>query len=911
MPIDLPADGSTGWGDEVRAAIARVNAHDANPARQLTAEQLTAGLVKGTRWATAGDQSQPLAETTTPLFQPVTALGSGAIVVDPTQRFQAFYGVGAALTEASAYCLMNYLTAEQRAELLDELFNPARCGWTTLRIGIGATDFQSEEIYSYDDMPAGQTDPNLVNFSVEKDARYLIPLLQQIRKIQPNLKIFAACWYLPAWMKASGTLRGGTAPTTRYSEYRNYLMKSLDAFAAYDIPIYALSPQNEPFDVTGSGNNWTYWTPAQLATFIGNYLGPTLDTSGHETKIMAGDHHWYFYADVKTLLADATANPFIGCIGWHAYAGTPGQQIFARRVDETLEHHVTEIRTLLTQDWAESMRLMAGDVAVGSIRNYGSSVTLWNMFLDQAGNPTQTAPGRRGVVTVRSDAPGTVERNAEYYVLTHLAKAARPGAVRCASTTSAVGINGQDVESVAFINRDGSVGLFLYNPAATAKTFMVVDARSNRGIPVTMGAGELTTLRWEASTVPVGTPATITAPGAPTLTATGGTGQTVLSWTVPTSQARISTYTIRRATGAGAFADVMTLPASQTTWTDMPGAGGTYRYTVVANSAGGAGATSAEASTTLAALAAPAAPVVTASGGNALVVLSWAAVAPNGSPVTGYAVRRSTSPGAGAGAAVLATVAKGYTGYSDTGAANGTTYYYTVTAINATGSTSSSEVSAAPAAPTVSPTVGTVTTGTTGSTPAAALAFSHPTPTADNRLLLVAVEGGAATANASITGVTYGGVALTRVQQVSTATPQRLADLWFLEDPPVGSAQVEIIAAGVANLSAHALPLAGAALVSATFGTPVSAATTATTTPSVATTGGAATDLVVAVAGVRSAAAITPGAGQTVQGAQLLAGTNARGVVTTQAGGTGTVTSSFTLPAADSAAIVAVAVKAA
>lgn len=911
MPIDLPADGSTGWGDEVRAAIARVNAHDENPARQLTAEQLTAGLVKGTRWATAGNQSQPLAETTTPLFQPVTALGSGAIVVDPTQRFQAFYGVGAALTEASAYCLMNYLTAEQRAELLDELFNPARCGWTTLRIGIGATDFQSEEIYSYDDMPAGQTDPNLVNFSVEKDARYLIPLLQQIRKIQPSLKIFAACWYLPAWMKASGTLRGGTAPTTRYSEYRNYLMKSLDAFAAYDIPIYALSPQNEPFDVTGSGNNWTYWTPAQLATFIGNYLGPALDTSSHETKIMAGDHHWYFYADVKTLLADATANPFIGCIGWHAYAGSPGQQIFARRVDETLEHHVTEIRTLLTQDWAESMRLMAGDVAVGSIRNYGSSVTLWNMFLDQVGNPTQTAPGRRGVVTVRSDTPGTVERNAEYYVLTHLAKAAHPGAVRCASTTSAVGINGQDVESVAFVNRDGSVGLFLYNPAATAKTFMVVDARSNRGIPVTMGAGELTTLRWEAATVPVGTPATITAPGAPTLTATGGTGQTALSWTVPTSQARISTYTIRRATGAGAFADVMTLPASQTTWTDMPGAGGTYRYVVVANSAGGAGATSAEASATVAALAAPAAPVVTASGGNALVVLSWAAVAPNGSPVTGYAVRRSTSPGAGAGAAVLATVAKGYTGYSDTGAANGTTYYYTVTAINATGSTSSSEVSASPAAPTVTPVVDATSAANSGASQASSLSWTHTTGSGANRLLIVGVEGGAGAANASITGVTYGGTALTRLQQVSTATPQRMADVWYMIAPPSGSATVAVTAVDNCNLAGHGLTLTGAAQVSSTFGTPVVSATTTNATPSVDTTGGAATDLVIGVIGCRANTSPTPGGSQTIRATFQLAGTNMRGGLTTQPGGTGTVTTSFTMSPADSAALIAFAVKAA
>src|SRR5207249_19888 len=80
------------------------------------------------------------------------------------------------------------------------------------------------------------------------------------------------------------------------------------------------------------------------------------------------------------------------------------------------------------------------------------------------------------------------------------------------------------------------------------------------------------------------------------------------------------------------------------------------------------------------------------------VSLTWAPPASNGgAAITGYNVYRGTSPGGESATPIAANVSA--TGFTDTSAVNGTTYYYTVAAVNAAGvSPPSSEASATPQA---------------------------------------------------------------------------------------------------------------------------------------------------------------------------------------------------------------------
>jgi subtilase family serine protease len=98
---------------------------------------------------------------------------------------------------------------------------------------------------------------------------------------------------------------------------------------------------------------------------------------------------------------------------------------------------------------------------------------------------------------------------------------------------------------------------------------------------------------------------------------------------------------------------------------------------------------------------APSAPQnLLATGGNAVVSLSWQAPASNGgSTISSYNIYRGTSSG---GETLLISVSSSTLSYQDTTVTNGVTYYYYVTATNTVGtSPNSNEVSATPTAPTV------------------------------------------------------------------------------------------------------------------------------------------------------------------------------------------------------------------
>ena len=214
-------------------------------------------------------------------------------------------------------------------------------------------------------------------------------------------------------------------------------------------------------------------------------------------------------------------------------------------------------------------------------------------------------------------------------------------------------------------------------------------------------------------------------PGPPTgLTAIAGNGRVTLSWAAPGSDggAGISGYLIYQGTSPGGESrvPVNAAPVRATVCTVIGLANGTaYYFTVAAvndaklqgSDSGEASATpvaataSASASTSASATAgagtagaprAPGAPTgLTATAGDAQVSLTWTALTSGGSPPARYEIYLGTSPGFSPGIPVGGTTG---TSAMVAGLADGTTYYFTVTAVDAHGKTSgaSGEVSAEP-----------------------------------------------------------------------------------------------------------------------------------------------------------------------------------------------------------------------
>ena len=172
-----------------------------------------------------------------------------------------------------------------------------------------------------------------------------------------------------------------------------------------------------------------------------------------------------------------------------------------------------------------------------------------------------------------------------------------------------------------------------------------------------------------------------------------------LSWAAPASDggSPVSGYNVYQGTSPGKETGIP-VNGSPVTVTSYPVTGLTngitYYFTVVAVNAAGPGPPSNEASAVPVTVPGPPAGLA-ATPGNGQVILSWAAPASDGgSPVTGYDLYVGTTADVNGGAP-LATVAG--TAVLVTGLVNGTTYYFTVVAVNAAGpGPPSNEASAVP-----------------------------------------------------------------------------------------------------------------------------------------------------------------------------------------------------------------------
>jgi len=437
-------------------------------------------------WVTNLGSGQQLAEQAPQLWQPGPAPAGTTVVVDPTRRYQTMTGFGASMTDSAAYDLSK-LPAAARDKTMADLFSPGEgIGISMLRNPMGASDFAVNGSYSYDDQPAGVTDPTLADFSIAHDKAYILPLLRQALRDNPQLAMMGTPWSPPGWMKTSDSMVTGSFLPQYYAAYANYFVKYLQGYAAAGVPVRYVSAQNEPLyePTTYPGMNF----PASAEdAFIGGYLGPALRHAGLSTQILGYDHNWDAPAYPEQLYADPTTAQYVPGTAWHCYAG----DVSAQSVSHNDYPHAQAFETECSggtwqgtdaQAFAATMGLL-----IGSPRNWAQSVILWNLALDDNMGPQNNGCNTcRGVVTVHAD--GTVTKNLDYYALGQSTRFVHPGAVRIASSQPA------GVSDVAYTDPNGTGVLVTYNPTATDTQFSI--QVGNQHVTTTLAAGAAATYTW-------------------------------------------------------------------------------------------------------------------------------------------------------------------------------------------------------------------------------------------------------------------------------------------------------------------------------------------------------------------------------------------------------------------------------
>jgi glucosylceramidase len=436
-------------------------------------------------WLTTNDKSSLFTKQAPLAFGQSLTNNYPAINIDPSIKYQSVDGFGFALTGGSAQHMIR-MSQGERAKLIQELFgnnNDHQIGISYLRLSIGSSDL-NDHVFSYDDVPDGQTDVNLEKFTLQEDEKDVIPVLKEILAVNPKIKILGSPWSAPIWMKTNDNIKGGKLKEEYYGVYARYLSKYVTEMKKHGITIDAITVQNEPFN-DGNTPSMQVFAKEEL-NFIKNNLGPEFKSKGIKTKIILFDHNCDAPEYPISILTDPDARKYISGSGFHLYAGqiTALTKVHNAFPDKNL--YFTEQMVVTRNDF--NVANPEERIVIGALRNWSKNVILWNIAADkfnQPHTPNGGCPTCQGAITIEGD---SVSRNLAYYTIAHVSKFIPPNSVRIESSLP------DAVSDVAFQTPDGKIVLVVANKGKEVQNFNIV--YKSKTLPAVLNAGSVATYVW-------------------------------------------------------------------------------------------------------------------------------------------------------------------------------------------------------------------------------------------------------------------------------------------------------------------------------------------------------------------------------------------------------------------------------
>ena len=416
-------------------------------------------------WLTTPDRAAIVAPQTNSLRFSSEAGQLPQLTIDDSQHFQTMDGFGFALTGGSAQLLMR-MSAPQRAALLKELFTTGGdgIGVSYLRVSIGASDM-NERVFSYDDLPPGETDVEMAKFNLGPDLTDVIPGLKEILAIRPGIKILGSPWSAPPWMKTNNNVKGGELKPEYYDAFAKYFVKYIEGMRAEGITIDAITVENEPLNPKNTPSMVMF--ALQEDEFIAKHLGPAFEKAGIRTKILLYDHNPDVPSYPLSILGDPAASKYVDGTAFHLYGGETSVLTEVHDAFPKKNLYMTEQSVGRHSQGPLGIAEPVRSVMIGATRNWSRNVLLWNLAADPQNGPHTNnggCTGCSGAITLDGD---SAIKNVAYYVVQHFSQFVPPGSLRVASSEM------EQLASVAFSTPEGKMVLVVSNTGNFSKPFAV------------------------------------------------------------------------------------------------------------------------------------------------------------------------------------------------------------------------------------------------------------------------------------------------------------------------------------------------------------------------------------------------------------------------------------------------------
>jgi glucosylceramidase len=421
-------------------------------------------------------------------WRPAGQVAAEAIILDPAATRQDILGFGAAMTDSSCYVL-SQITQAERDAILHDWFSPDEMAMNVCRTCIGASDY-ARTLYSFDE--SDTPDPELKKFSIDHDKEYILPVLRESRKHNPELFLFSSPWSPPGWMKPDKTMLGGAMRSTSFDPYARYFVKFLEGYKAEGVAINAVTVQNESDAEQAGRMPACTWAQEIEMEFAARFLAPAIRKAGLDAKVWLLDHNYSLWGRAIDELSDPSVYEAVDGIAWHGYVGEPTAMTRVHDAFPAKNAYWTEGGPDITQPDYQTDFTQWADTFNGILNNWARSITAWNLALDEHGKPNIGPFSCGGTITVENGSH-KVTKSGQYWAFAHYSRHIKRGAKVFATNGIAPDPKTPAVTHCGFVNPDGKHVLVVANRGAEQRAQFVM---ADNAVELDLPANSVHTLEW-------------------------------------------------------------------------------------------------------------------------------------------------------------------------------------------------------------------------------------------------------------------------------------------------------------------------------------------------------------------------------------------------------------------------------